>query len=150
MDSSALLIPLVLLAALLHAGWNAFVRASGDRLVVLAGVNIVAMLVGAALVPFVPLPAPAAWPYILLSVVLHCGYYFYLLKAYDRGELIQVYPLARGSAPLLISIGGVLFAGELLSPWPPRACCWPRWASSACPSSAVLRGARATAPWLPR
>lgn len=116
MDLSALLIPLVLLAALLHAGWNAFVRASGDRLVVLAGVNIVAMLVGAVLVPFVPLPAPAAWPYILLSVVLHCGYYFYLLKAYDRGELIQVYPLARGSAPLLISIGGMLFAGELLSP----------------------------------
>ncbi len=114
MDSPGVLIPLVLLAALLHASWNALVRASGDRLIVLCCVNFTGVVIGAALVGFLPLPAPAAWPYLLLSALLHTGYYFYLLKAYDRGELIQVYPLARGTAPLLISVGGALFAGEMM------------------------------------
>lgn len=116
MESDGLLIPLVLLAALLHAGWNALVRASGDRLVVLACVNFTGVVIGAVMVCFLPLPSRDAWPYLLLSAGLHTGYYFYLLRAYDRGELIQVYPLARGTAPLLISIGGAIFAGELMGP----------------------------------
>ena len=51
---------------------------------------------------------------MLASAVFHTGYYFYLLKAYEHGELVQVYPLARGTAPLLITAGGYLFAGESL------------------------------------
>ena len=116
MTSQGILIPLVLLAALLHASWNALVRASGDRLVVLACVNFTGVVVGACLIGFLPLPAAESWPYLGLSALLHTGYYFYLLRAYDRGELIQVYPLARGTAPLLISIGGAMFAGELMGP----------------------------------
>ena len=106
LGSADVLIPLVLLAALLHASWNALVRASGDRLIVLACVNFTGVMIGAAGVLL--LPAPAA--------VLHTGYYIYLLKAYDRGELIQVYPLARGAAPLLITLSGALIAGEFLGP----------------------------------
>ncbi len=111
------MVPLVLLAALLHATWNALVRAGGDRLVVLAGVNFTGVLVGASLLPLLPLPQPGAWPFLALSVIFHTGYYFYLLHAYDRGELIQVYPLARGTAPLLIVGGGYWFAGEVLTGW---------------------------------
>lgn len=107
-----MLIPLVLLAALLHASWNALVRGGGDRLIVLAGVNFTGVLVGGSLAFFVPPPSAAVWPYLLLSACLHVGYYFYLLRAYDRGELIQVYPLARGAAPVLVSVGGAVFAGE--------------------------------------
>ncbi|GJL82124.1 MAG: hypothetical protein DHS20C01_17580 [marine bacterium B5-7] len=114
MESNSFLIALVLLAALLHASWNALVRIGGDRLIVLAAVNFTGTMIGATLIGFLPMPEPAAWPYLALSVVLHSGYYFYLLRAYDRGELIQVYPLARGSAPLLISLGGLVFAGETL------------------------------------
>ncbi len=117
MQESVAVVPLVLLAALLHASWNALVRAGGDRLSLLAGVNFTGVLVGACLIPFLPVPEPGAWPYLALSVAFHTGYYFYLLRAYDRGELIQVYPLARGSAPLLIVAGGYLFAGEVLSAW---------------------------------
>ena len=72
MESSAVLIPLVLLAALLHASWNALVRAGGDRLIALASVNFTGMVVGGCLVVFLPLPAAGAWPYLLLSAFLHC------------------------------------------------------------------------------
>ena len=91
-------------------------RASGDRLIVLACVNFTGVMIGAAGVLLLPAPAAAAWPYLLVSAVLHTGYYIYLPKAYDRGELIQVYPLARGAAPLLITLSGALIAGEFLGP----------------------------------
>lgn len=116
MSSPVFLVLLVLLAAALHATWNALVRASGERLIVLACVNFTGVVVGGLLLAFLPLPHAESWPYLLASAFLHSGYYFYLLRAYDRGELIQVYPLARGTAPLLISIGGAVFAGELLGP----------------------------------
>ncbi|MFT5113585.1 MAG: drug/metabolite transporter (DMT)-like permease [Parasphingorhabdus sp.] len=102
----------MLLAACLHAAWNALVKAGGDRLVVLACVNFTGVIVGAIGVILLPLPAPEAWPYLIASAIFHTGYYFYLLNAYSKGDLVQVYPLARGSAPLLITFGGYLFAGE--------------------------------------
>ncbi len=106
----------MLFAALLHASWNALVKASGDRLVVLCCVNFTGLLIGACLIPFLPFPDARAWPFLIASAVFHTGYYFYLLRAYHHGDLIQVYPLARGAAPLLISIGALAFAGEMLTP----------------------------------
>jgi drug/metabolite transporter (DMT)-like permease len=74
-----------------------------------------AIVLAALVVPFVPLPLKPSWLFIFLSTVAHCGYYLFLLLAYREGELSQVYPLARGTAPLLVAISGFIFAGESLS-----------------------------------
>ena len=107
---------LVLLAALLHAVWNALVKAGNDRMLILAAVNAVGLLVAALVIPFVDFPHSASWPYLLLSCLLHYGYYFFLLQSYRVGDLSHVYPLARGTAPLLVALGAFLFAQEIL-PW---------------------------------
>ena len=105
---------LVLLAALLHATWNAFIKASGDQLVMLGLVNAARFAVCAVAVFFLPLPHEASWPFLLLSAVLHVGYYLFLVRAYHSGDLSHVYPLARGASPLLIVAGALVFANERL------------------------------------
>lgn len=107
----------VLLAAFLHAAWNALVKAGHDRLVVLTLANGTGVVVSLLIVPFVPLPLPASWPFLLASVVLHTGYYFFLIHAYRVGDLSHVYPLARGLSPLLIAALAAAFADEIPSPW---------------------------------
>jgi drug/metabolite transporter (DMT)-like permease len=64
----------------------------------------------------VPLPTPTAWLCIAASTLVHSLYYWALVSAYKVGDLSQVYPIARGSAPLLVAIGGFLLVGESLSP----------------------------------
>lgn len=106
---------IVLVAALLHATWNAFVKADGDRLVFMAVLITASGIVGLAATPFLPLPAPESWPYIALSVVLHQGYMGFLLLAYRVGDLSHAYPLARGSAPLIVALLSLAIIGERLS-----------------------------------
>ncbi len=106
---------LVLFAALLHAGWNAGVKIGSDRLVVLALMNGVGACLAVMLLPFLPFPKLPSWPYILGSVVLHSGYYYFLIQQYRVGDLSHVYPLARGLSPLLIAFGAVFIAGEVFS-----------------------------------
>ena len=107
-------VALVLFAALLHATWNAFVKASGDRLVTLGLVNAGRFAVCVVAVFFLPVPHADSWPFLALSAALHVGYYLFLIKAYGSGDLSHVYPLARGVSPLLIAGGALLFAGERL------------------------------------
>ena len=104
----------VMTAAMLHATWNALVKSGGDRLLVLAAVNAAGGLAGLVLVLTAELPPAAAWPWLLTSVVLHCGYYFFLVQAYSVGDLALVYPMARGTAPLLVTGGAALLADEVL------------------------------------
>lgn len=113
---SPLVIALVLGAAVLHAGWNAALRSSVDRL---RGIVIISMTSATVALPFVfflPFPAPASWPYIALSAVLQIGYCFFLVRAYREGDFGQIYPIARGSSPLLVTLGAALFAHEHLPP----------------------------------
>ena len=107
------LIALVLLAAVLHATWNALVKKSGDKLIVLMCIMMVAGLLSALFLPFVGIPDKASWPYLVLSIVIHSAYYFSLVGAYNHGDLSHVYPLARGSAPLVVLLGGIVFANEI-------------------------------------
>jgi drug/metabolite transporter (DMT)-like permease len=107
---------LVLLAALFHASWNALVKTSGDRLAVIAMVNGVGSVIAISALPFVVIPAPESWIFLGASIVLHSGYYFFLIGAYRFGDLSHVYPLARGLSPLLVAGAAMLFAGELLPP----------------------------------
>ena len=106
---------LVLAAAVMHAAWNAMVKASGDRAQALARIDLWALLLALAATPWVPFPPARIWPYILASAALALFYRVLLVAAYNRGDLGQVYPLMRGAAPLLLAPLAVIFAGEPLS-----------------------------------
>ncbi len=107
------LILLVLLAAVLHAAWNALVKTGGDRLIVLAIFMAIACVVCTAFLPFVEVPTSRSWVFIILSIIIHTAYYLSLAKAYDHGDLSHVYPVARGLAPVIVLMGGVWFVGEI-------------------------------------
>jgi drug/metabolite transporter (DMT)-like permease len=108
---------LVLFAGLLHATWNALLKASqGDPLLDTALITAGTWVVATLLLPFLPLPAPGAWPFMATSAVIHFGYYVSLAGAYKHGDLGYAYPLMRGIAPLLVTVSGLAFLGELPTP----------------------------------
>ncbi|MCA3267421.1 MAG: EamA family transporter [Azospirillum sp.] len=106
---------LVLLAALMHASWNAVVKSDPDRLASFGLVMLAGCVLGAILAPFVGVPAPESWGYLLASVLIHCVYYYFLLKAYAVGDLSHVYPIARGLGPTLVAVFSGALIGEYLS-----------------------------------
>lgn len=106
----------VLFGALLHAGWNALVKSSGDKALDMVVIHLTGSVLALPLLAIVGLPAPASWPYILASVVIHIGYYAALTGAYKHGELGLTYPLMRGTAPLLVALSATVTVGESLSP----------------------------------
>lgn len=103
MDSSVFAI--VLVAAALHAGWNALLKLRVEPRIASTLLGIASGIVTLPLCFVLPLPEPAAWPFIIASAIIHLGYFQALGLAYETGDLGQVYPLARGSAPLLTAIG---------------------------------------------
>ena len=104
----------VLAAAALHALWNTQAKSGADRFLATMLVAIACGAIALPALPFVPLPAAAAWPWLLASGVIHIGYFLYLARAYQSGDLAQVYPIARGTAPLLVAVfGGGLLAERL-------------------------------------
>jgi phosphonate utilization associated putative membrane protein len=105
----------VLFGALLHATWNALVKSSGDKQLDLALVHLLGALVALPLLAWVGLPPVAAWPFIGMSLLIHVAYYITLNGAYQHGDLGSTYPIMRGSAPLLVALGGTAL-GETLSP----------------------------------
>jgi drug/metabolite transporter (DMT)-like permease len=106
---------LALLAALMHAVWNLLVKASEDQLVaawtVVAGAAILALPV----LMFTGLPDRSIWDLILISTVVQVAYVLTLAAAYRVGDLSFVYPLARGTSPVLVSLAGVAFLGDEIS-----------------------------------
>lgn len=106
----------VLGAGLLHAGWNAMLKGApgGDPLLDTASVVAGSLLCAAVMLPFVAMPDTAAWKFVAASSVIHFGYYITLAQAYRTGDLSFAYPLMRGTAPLLVTLLGILFLGE----WP--------------------------------
>jgi drug/metabolite transporter (DMT)-like permease len=110
MDSAVL--ALVLLAAALHASWNALVKIRGDPFVRLAVLNLVSGLCALPLLLVVTPPAVASWPYLGGSAIIHLAYYVTLAYGYRVGDLSHVYPIARGIAPPLVALGAWLMAGE--------------------------------------
>jgi drug/metabolite transporter (DMT)-like permease len=106
----------VLLAALLHASWNAMIKGGGEVLHDTAGIVVGAMLIGLPFLFVVPVPPAAAWPFIIASVVVHLAYYWLMISAYRAGDLSLVYPLMRGVAPLITAIAGIAVLGETPAP----------------------------------
>ena len=95
----------VLFGALLHASWNALIKSGADKALDTALVHFMGALVALPFMLWFGLPARAAWPYILASLVIHIGYYVALVGAYRHGELGLTYPIMRGFAPLLVTLG---------------------------------------------
>ncbi|MDB5722536.1 MAG: EamA family transporter [Alphaproteobacteria bacterium] len=102
----------VLGAALLHAGWNALVKVGLDRFSSVLLLGLVQGGIAFLLLPWFGLPPWSAWPWAIGSAALHSGYKIFLIRAYSHGDLSQVYPLARGTAPMIVAIAGALFLGE--------------------------------------
>lgn len=111
---SATVTALILFAALLHACWNALVKSTTDRLVMMTLIASATSVISWGLLPFVPIPNREAWPFLAGSLVIHTIYMLVLVRAY-QGDFGQVYPIARGIAPLLTTVLGFLLIGEGLS-----------------------------------
>ncbi|USV98574.1 DMT family transporter [Pseudomonas pergaminensis] len=106
---------LILFAALLHASWNALLRVGADRLWSMTVMCVAVAIASSVIAVFLAPPAPASWPYAVLSGVLHVGYNLFLVRSYKVGDLGQTYPIARGSSPILITLCALVFAGETVS-----------------------------------
>ena len=106
----------VLAAALMHAGWNAIVKVGLDRFSSMLLIALVSTGLALVLIPAFPPPAAAAWPWVVGSGLLHTGYKLFLVRAYTHGDLGQVYPIARGTAPLIVTVVGVFVLGETIEP----------------------------------
>ena len=106
----------VLAGAVLHAGWNALVKSSGDKELDTALVHFLGAVVALPLLLVVGLPPTVALPFIAASLVIHIGYYIALAGAYKHGELGLTYPIMRGFAPLLVALGSSAVLGEAPTP----------------------------------
>jgi len=105
----------VMVAALFHAIWNAAVKSGNDPLLSITDINVATFLIALPLVPVVGLPHPDSWPFLITSAVLHFGYYLALSEAYKYGDFSQAYPIARGTAPVIVTLWGTLVLAETLS-----------------------------------
>jgi drug/metabolite transporter (DMT)-like permease len=104
----------VLFAAACHAGWNATIKRGLDPLASTVAISLGAALVSLLALPVVGLPAREAWPWVLASIAIHLVYFAALIESYRTGDMGQVYPIARGSAPLMTATVTTLFVGESL------------------------------------
>jgi drug/metabolite transporter (DMT)-like permease len=104
----------VLFAAACHAGWNALLKLRLEPLLALSLIAAASGLVMVVLVPVIDLPPPEAWKYIAASLAIHMVYYVALGEAYRTGDLSQVYPIARGAAPLMTALGAWTWHNEAL------------------------------------
>jgi drug/metabolite transporter (DMT)-like permease len=102
----------VLAAAVTHATWNAIAHGIKDQLLAFGLIGAGGILVAIPLVILSPFPRSACWPYLLASIVIHVFYNLLLMRSYRYGEFGQVYPLARGTSPLVVTVLAAVFAAE--------------------------------------
>jgi len=116
LSSDDLLYGLVLLAAVAHATWNAVMKSAADRMLMMAAIRLVGLLFGLAVLPFVPWPNSTTWIWLTLASAATFAYYGLLIESYRIGDLSEVYPLARGSAPVLLALIALVAINERLAP----------------------------------
>jgi drug/metabolite transporter (DMT)-like permease len=105
---------IVLFAAMLHASWNAMLHGNRDRFLSMTWMSIAIAGAATLVVLANPRPASAAWPYIVASGLVHIFYNVSLVRSYRRNDLALAYPIARGSSPLLVTLGAAFFAHEAI------------------------------------
>jgi drug/metabolite transporter (DMT)-like permease len=106
----------VLLAAVLHASWNAIAHGISDLLVGFALMGVASVVVAIVLVATAPVPDRASWPFLVVSAALQVTYELLLMRCYRLGDFGQMYPISRGTSPWLVAIAAAVFAGEALAP----------------------------------
>lgn len=102
----------VLAAAAMHAGWNAVLKLKIEPFLAMTLVTTLAGIVALPALPVFGFPRAEAWPWLIASVVLHLGYYIALTEAYRRADMSQIYPIARGGAPLLTALASLALLRE--------------------------------------
>jgi len=107
-------VALLLLAAVMHASWNALIKADPDPLASFGVLMLTGGVLGLVALPFVPPLSREAWGYVAASITLHNVYYVFLLRSYRYGDLSHVYPIARGIGPLLVAAASASVLGEHL------------------------------------
>lgn len=107
----------VLLAAFLHAAWNGLLKSSPNKLASMTSLMLGHLPLAFLGVWFSPFPPYEAWLWLLGSIFCHTCYQLFLVLSYRLGDYTQVYPLARGSAPVLVTFASLAFFGVLLSPF---------------------------------
>ena len=105
----------VMFAAVLHAVWNALVKGGSDKALAMAGVVLGHVPFALVAIYFAPMPSIESLPLLFLGLALHTGYQIVLMMSYNAGDLTQVYPIARGTAPLWVTLVSVAFLGVVLS-----------------------------------
>jgi drug/metabolite transporter (DMT)-like permease len=115
---TAPIVVIVIGAGALHATWNAIVKYLDDRLVVFALIGVASTLCGGAVLLVTGLPARAAVGFAAVSAAIHIGYDLALMRSYRLGAFNQVYPIARGTSPLVVAFGAYFLAGEHLGAIP--------------------------------
>ena len=105
---------LVLLATVMHAVWNGMVKKHSDKVVAVSGIVFGHVPCSVVAIVFLPMPSVESIPFILASIIIHQGYQWFLLSSYQIGDLTKVYPIARGSGPLVTTIISILFLGLVL------------------------------------
>lgn len=105
----------VLAAALLHASWNAIAHGIRDQLIAFTVIGVADTVFMLPLVVFSPVPAAGAWPWLLASVAIHIVYQALLMRSFSLGDFGQAYPIARGTAPLVVTVVAVFAVDETLS-----------------------------------
>lgn len=109
------IIAFVLLAAGMHAGWNALMKVATDRVVAMVLVNAMCAALGLILILMTDAPHRDSWPYLAATAAVHQFYFVFLVMAYQAGDLSHVYPIARGSGPLLVALLSGPLVGESLA-----------------------------------
>ncbi|WP_129295933.1 EamA family transporter [Streptomyces lydicus] len=112
-----LVVAAVLMAAVTHASWNAIAHGIRDQLLAFTLVGGGGALCGLAMAAVTPLPAAGAWPFLLASSVLHIVYQALLMQSFRLGDFGQMYPIARGTAPLVVTVLAAVFVHEVPNGW---------------------------------
>jgi len=107
----------VLFAAFLHAAWNAIVKSGANKLQGMVLLSVAHALIGLAMIIAFPLPDRAALVWLAISVILHLIYKTFLTLAYQKGDLSRVYPISRGTAPVMVLIVSLLFLNDEFNAW---------------------------------
>jgi len=106
---------LVIFAAILHAIWNGMVKSYKDKVISVSAIVFGHVPMAILVMLFLPLPTLESIPYIILSAIIHQGYQYNLISAYRVGDLTKVYPIARGTGPMVATIISIIFLGLLIT-----------------------------------
>ncbi|MTJ82758.1 MAG: EamA family transporter [Telmatospirillum sp.] len=108
---------IVLFTAIGHSLWNAFLKKSGDPFLMAVGIYLTGFVFGAVAALVSPIPAPECWPFLVITAVANVASNMLLANAYRFGDLSQIYPIARGSSPLIVVAFSMIFIDEDPGPW---------------------------------